>query len=199
MEIQKKKLGQLLVGEWNTKTIVAVAIGAALYGVLMVFGGIQIFTNTNLSTAMIVPVVVGGLFGPLPALIACGVGNVLADLIGGWGMWFAWSIGNAVMAFCVGLLPVYGANIKEGIFTTKQAIIYAVCCILGNMLAFGVITPVFSYLFYASDLNITFLQAFAATIGNSASLLIVGIPVLILLAKRFKTRTNLSEDKSGEY
>ena len=42
MEIQKKKLGQLLVGEWNTKTIVAVAIGAALYGVLMVFGGIQI-------------------------------------------------------------------------------------------------------------------------------------------------------------
>lgn len=195
----KKSLGKLLVGEWNTKTIVAVAIGAALYGVLMVWGGIPIFTNTNLSSAMLVPVVVGGLFGPLPALVCCGVGNVIADLIGGWGMWFDWSIGNAVMAFCVGLLPVYGARIKEGIFTTKQAVIYAICCVLGNMLAFGIVTPIFSWLLYASDLNVTFLQSFAATLGNSAVLIIIGIPVLFILAKRYAARTNLTEEKSDEY
>lgn len=195
----KKSIGSLIVGEWNTKTIVAIAIGAALYGVLMVYGGIPIFTNTQLSVAMVIPVVVGGLFGPLPALVCCGVGNVLADLIGGWGMWFDWSIGNAVMAFCVGLLPVYGARIKEGIFTVKQAIIYAVCCILGNVIAFGIVTPIFSYLLYASDLNVTFLQAFAATLGNSAVLIIIGIPILILLAKRYKARSNLAQDQSGEY
>ena len=34
MEIKKKNVGAMLVGEWNTKTIVAVAIGAALFGVL---------------------------------------------------------------------------------------------------------------------------------------------------------------------
>lgn len=141
MEIKKKNVGAMLVGEWNTKTIVAVAIGAALFGVLMCYGGIPIFTNTSLTTAMIIPVIVGALFGPLPAMVCCGVGNVIADLIGGWGLWFDWSVGNAVMAFCVGLLPVYGANIKEGIFTAKHAVIYAVCCILGNMVAFGVITP----------------------------------------------------------
>lgn len=195
----KKSLGKLLVGEWNTKTIVAVAIGAALYGVLMVWGGIPIFTNTNLSSAMLVPVVVGGLFGPLPALVCCGVGNVIADLIGGWGMWFDWSIGNAVMAFCVGLLPVYGARIKDGVFTTKQAVIYAICCVLGNMLAFGIVTPIFSWLLYASDLNVTFLQSFAATLGNSAVLIIIGIPVLFILAKRYAARTNLTEEKSDEY
>lgn len=195
----KRSVGRLLLGEWSTKTIVAVAIGAALYGVLMVFGGIQVFTNTNLSTAMVVPVVVGGLFGPLPALVACGVGNVIADLIGGWGMWFDWSIGNAFMAFCVGLLPVYGANIKEGVFTVKHAIIYAVCCILGNMVAFGVITPIFSYLLYAADLNITFIQAFVATLSNNAVLLIVGIPLLIILSKRYKSRTNLKKEESDQY
>ena len=173
-KLKKKSAGSLLVGEWNTKTIVAVAIGAALYGVLMVYGGIPIFTNTSLSSAMIIPVVVGGLFGPLPALLSCGVGNVIADLIGGWG-------------------------IKEGVFTVKQAILYAVCCILGNMVAFGVITPVFSYLLYASDLNVTFLQAFAATLGNSAVLVIIGIPVLLILAKRYKARTNLTEDQSDQY
>lgn len=195
----KKSLGSRIVGEWNTRTIVAIAIGAALYGVLMVFGGIPVFSNTQLTTAMIVPVVVGGLFGPLPALVTCGVGNVIADLIGGWGLWFDWSIGNAVMAFCVGLLPLYGANIKEGVFTVKHAIIYAICCVLGNVIAFGLITPVFSYLLYATDLNVTFLQAFAATLGNSAVLVIIGIPVLILLAKRFKSRTNLSQEKSDNY
>ena len=104
MEIKKKNVGAMLVGEWNTKTIVAVAIGAALYGVLMCYGGIPIFTNTSLTTAMIIPVIVGALFGPLPAMVCCGVGNVIADLIGGSGMWFDWSVGNAVMAFCVGLL-----------------------------------------------------------------------------------------------
>lgn len=81
----------------------------------------------------------------------------------------------------------------------KQAILYAVCCILGNMVAFGVITPVFSYLLYASDLNVTFLQAFAATLGNSAVLVIIGIPVLLILAKRYKARTNLTEDQSDQY
>lgn len=114
-------------------------------------------------------------------------------------MWFDWSVGNAVMAFCVGLLPVYGANIKEGIFTVKHAVIYAVCCILGNMVAFGVITPIFSALFYGSDLNLTFLQALAATLGNTLVLVVVGIPILLVLANRYKSRTNLKEDKGDQY
>ncbi len=200
MEKQKKRnLGRLLLGDWKTATIVTVGIGAALYGVLMNYGGIQIFTNTQLTTAMIIPVVVGGLFGPLPALVTCGVGNIIADLIGGWGLWFDWSIGNALMAFCVGLLPVYGANIKEGVFNVKHAIIYAICSILGNVLAFGVVTPVFSFLLYASDLNVAFLQAFAATLGNSLVLVVIGIPILFLLARRYKSRSNLSQEKSDQY
>ena len=198
-KLQKKSIGKLIVGQWNTTTIVAVAIGAALYGVLMAYGGIPIFTNTNLTTAMIVPVIVGGLFGPVPAMISCFVGNVLADLIGGWGLWFDWSIGNGIMAFCVGLLPLYGASIKDGIFNVKHAIIYAICCILGNVIAFGLVTPIFSWLFYGSDLNVTFIQAFAATLGNFAVLVIVGVPILFLLAKRYKARTNLTEEKSDEY
>ena len=28
---EKKSIGKMLVGEWNTKTIVAVAVGAALF------------------------------------------------------------------------------------------------------------------------------------------------------------------------
>ena len=197
--MEKKSVGKMLLGDWNTKTIVAVAVGAALFGVLMCYGGIPIFTNTTLTTAMLIPVVVGGLFGPLPAAIAAGVGNVIADLIGGWGMWFDWSIGNAVMAFCVGTLPLYGANIKEGIFEVKHMIIYAVVCVLSNMISFGVITPIFTAIFYRADLELTFIQSFAATLGNFAVLVVVGIPLLKILANRYAARANLNQDNSANY
>ena len=43
----KKSFWKTLVGTWNTKTVVGVAIGAALFGVLMNFGSIKVFTNPN--------------------------------------------------------------------------------------------------------------------------------------------------------
>ena len=182
------------VGEWNTKTIVAVAIGAALYGVLMVWGSIPVFTNTNLTSAMIVPVVVGALFGPLPATVALLVGNCLADLIGGWGFWFDWSIGNGVLGLFVGLLPLYGADIKNGIFKVKHAVIYTICCVLGNAIAFGIVTPIMTALLYSADLEITFIQSLAGGISNTAVLVIIGLPILFILSKRYASRANLVEE-----
>ena len=182
------------LGDWSTKTIVAIAIGAALYGVLMVWGSIPVFTNTYLTSAMIVPVVVGALFGPVPAMVTLLVGNCLADLIGGWGFWFDWSVGNGFLGLFVGLLPLYGADIKNGIFKVKHAVIYTICCLVGNALAFGVITPVMTSLFYSADLEITFLQSFASGISNTAVLVIVGLPILFILSKRFASRTNLVEE-----
>ncbi len=190
----RKDIGKMILGEWNTRTIVAVAIGAALFGVLMVFGGIQVFTNTSLTTAMIVPVLVGGMFGPVPAMVTLLVGNILADLSGGWGMYFDWSIGNAVMGFCVGLLPLYGAKIMEGVFKPVHMVIYAVCCILGNVIAFGVITPILTTLFYGAELKLTFIQAGVASLSNILILVIVGIPVLILIANRAGARSNLKTE-----
>lgn len=190
----KKSFWKTLVGTWNTKTIVGVAIGAALFGVLMNFGSIKVFTNTNLTTAMLVPVIVGGMFGPLPAMVATGVGNVIADLIGGWGLWFDWSIGNAILGLCVGALPLYGAKIEEGVFTVKHMIIYAICCVVGNTVAFSIITPIFSTLLYQSELTITFAQAGVSIVSNCAVLLIVGIPLLKLLAARNARNNNLSAE-----
>ena len=190
----KKNFWKTLVGTWNTKTVVGVAIGAALFGVLMVFGSIKVFTNTNLTTAMLVSVIVGAMFGPLPAMVAAGVGNVLADLIGGWGMWFDWSIGNAFLGLFVGALPLYGAKIEEGSFNVKHMIIYIIMCILGNALAFGVITPIFSTIIYGSELTITLMQSLAGSISNCAVLIIIGIPLLQLLAARNARKSNLTKE-----
>ena len=69
----------------STKEVVGVAIGAALFGVLMVYGGITVFTNTKLSSAYVIPVIIGALFGPIPAALVGLIGNFFADFLGGWG------------------------------------------------------------------------------------------------------------------
>ena len=194
MDNKKDSIGKVLLGKWDTKTIIGIAIGAALFGVLMNFGGIRVFTNTSLTTAMIIDVIVGALFGPLPAALAAFFGNVIADLIGGWGFWFDWSIGNGVLGFFVGLLPVYGAKIADGIFEVKHAIIYVITVIVGNLVAFGVITPLLTYLFYSQELTITWGQAISAVISNASVQIIIGIPLLILLAKRNARSTNLTKE-----
>ena len=76
----------------------------------------------------------------------------------------------------------------------KHAIIYGVLCIVGNIVAFGLVTPVITYLFYGGELKVTFIMAGFACAGNIAILLIVGIPVLFLLAKRYASRTNLTAE-----
>lgn len=192
--MKNKTMLQKFIGVWNTKTIVGVAVGAALFGVLMVYGSIRVFTNTSLTTAMIVPVIVGGLFGPLPAAVAAGVGNVIADLIGGWGFWFDWSIGNAVLGMCVGLLPLYGAYIEDGIFEVKHMITYAITVVLGCALAFGLVTPFFTYLWYGGELSITLIQGVVGSVSNIVALLVLGIPVLKVLAARNARGQNLSAE-----
>lgn len=192
--MKKESIGKILLGKWDTKTIVGVAIGVALFGVLMDYASIKVFTNTNLTLAMIVPVIVGGLFGPLPAAIACGLGNVLADLIGGWGMWFDWSIGNAVLGFLVGCLKLYGADIENGKFGVKEMIIYVVVAVVGNALAFGVVTPIMTTLLYQGELQITFIQSLTGGISNVAVLVIAGIPILKALAMRNAKASNLTKE-----
>lgn len=191
---EKKTTLQKFIGVWNTQTIVGVAIGAALFGVLMNYGSIKVFTNTSLTTAMIVPVIVGSLFGPLPAACAAGIGNVIADLIGGWGFWFDWSIGNACLGLFVGALPLYGAYIEDGIFEIKHMIIYAVLCIIGCAISFGAITPLFTVIFYGGELSITLIQSAVSSVSNIIVLLVIGIPVLKVLANRNKRGQNLKAE-----
>jgi len=189
--MEKKSILKTILGVWNTKTIIGMAIGAALFGVLMDFGSIPIFTNTKLTAAVIIPVIVGAMFGPVPAFITCLVGNTIADLIGGWGFWFDWSVGNGVLGFIIGLLPLYGARINDGVFKVKHAVIYAITCIIGNAFAFGIVTPIFTSIFYGGELKITFVQSIVSGIANVDVLIIIGIPILFGLAKRNARNSNL--------
>lgn len=178
----------------STKEVVGVAIGAALFGVLMVYGGITVFTNTKLSSAYVIPVIIGALFGPIPAALVGLIGNFFADFLGGWGYWIDWSIGNFFACFFIGSLQLYGARIKRGIFTTKHALIFSIVSILGIGVSFGLITPLLTLLLFSGEVTITFSQAFAAVISNATVVLVVGIPLLFGLSKRYESQSNLIEE-----
>lgn len=183
-----------LLGPTNTESIVAIAIGIALFGVLMVYGGIQVTTNTKLTTAYLIPVIVGAYYGAVPAALVAGVGNVLADLIGGWGIWPDWAIGNAIAGFFIGLLLVYGTDVKKGVFTLKHAVIFTITTVVGQLIAFILVVPVATTLIFQSELTITYVQSSFAAVSNSAVVLVAGIPLLFVLANRNKAKTNLVKE-----
>lgn len=179
---------------FTTRNIVAVAIGAALFGILMTYGGIPVFTNTKLSTAYIVPIVVGALFGPVQAALVGLIGNVFADALGGSGFWLDWTVGNMFACFFIGALKLYGADIRRGIFTVKHAVIYALVSVVGLELSFGLITPLLTKVLYGGELATTITQAQVAVLTNAIVVLVVGIPLLFTLAKRYRGTRNLVDE-----
>ena len=109
-------------------------------------------------------------------------------------MWFDWSIGNAVLGFIVGCLKLYGADVEEGVFDVKHMVIYAVLAILGNIFAFGVVTPLFTTLFFGGELDITIAQGWIAAVSNATVLIVAGIPILKALAARNARGKNLAKE-----
>ncbi|WP_268912345.1 ECF-type riboflavin transporter substrate-binding protein [Lentilactobacillus sp. SPB1-3] len=183
-----------LVGKWSTQSVVTVAVGAALFGVLLDFVGIPIYTNTKLSVAYLLPVFIGATYGPLPAGLIGLFGNFFADLIAGSGFWPEWWIGNFIAAFIIGLLPLYGARIEDGIFTKKHAVIFTVASLLGLLVAFGFVAPFLNTLFYGGEKLINFAQGYIAVVSDGVVTILAGIPLLFSLAKRNRKNSHLTKE-----
>ncbi len=127
MSMERKDLWQ-----FGTREIVYSAIGAALYGVLSwVFNSLQL-PGTQLVAIrppVAIPMFMGIVFGPLVGLFAGGVGNILGDLLSGYGFFWAWDVGNALLGFIPGLLPLVGiTEIKTG----RDYLYAAIACIVAS-------------------------------------------------------------------
>jgi energy-coupling factor transport system substrate-specific component len=128
--MEKKSMWQ-----FGTREIVYSAIGAALYGVLSwVFNSLQL-PGTNLVSIrppVAIPFFMGIVFGPLVGLFTGGVGNILGDLLSGYGFFWAWDVGNGLLGFIPGLLPLVGVGeIKTGRDYVMAAIAAVVASFVG--------------------------------------------------------------------
>ncbi len=95
--------------EVTSRTIVYSAIGAALYGILLV-AQIPIPGSTvSVRPAFALVPFFGYAFGPIVGFFTGLVGNAIGDQISGWGALTSWnwSIANGLVGLIAGLAPLY--------------------------------------------------------------------------------------------
>src|SRR5207248_241839 len=90
----------------GVRQIVYMALGAALYGGLSwLTNALQLPSagNVSLRPAIVIPLFFGAVFGPWVGLFTGGIGNLLGDYVSGYGVYWNWDVGNALLGFIAGL------------------------------------------------------------------------------------------------
>lgn len=94
----------------GTREVVYMAIGAALYAVLSwAFNLLPIpsVSSVALRPAIVIPIFFGMTFGPAVGFFTGFVGNVLGDVLTGWGVSPTWDIGNGLVGLVAGLMLAF--------------------------------------------------------------------------------------------
>lgn len=129
--------GKKNIWAFGTRQVVYAAIGAALYAVVTwAFNVWQIpgAGNVGIRPAVVIPMFFGIAFGPVVGFITGFVGNILADMLSGYGFWIWWDLGNGLMGLVPGLFSAMIYKYNE----QKSIILGEVSVILGAALGMGV-------------------------------------------------------------
>jgi energy-coupling factor transport system substrate-specific component len=124
-------------GMWKfgTREIVYSAIGAALYGVLnWVFNNLTLpgTTLVSIRPPVVIPIFMGIVFGPVVGFFTGAVGNVIGDLMSGFGFFWAWDVGNGLIGLIAGLLPLMGViEVKTSRDYVMAAVISVIASLVG--------------------------------------------------------------------
>jgi energy-coupling factor transport system substrate-specific component len=129
--------------EVTSRTIVYSAIGAALYGILLV-AQIPIPGSTvSVRPAFALVPFFGYAFGPIVGFFTGTVGNAIGDQISGWGALTSWnwSLANGFVGLIAGLAPLYLSRWTNGSVRDRA---------IGGAVA-GSIAVVIGFLFVFTD------------------------------------------------
>ena len=110
----------------NSKTFVAVGIGAALFFVLGRFVAIPSpVPNTNISLQYAVLGLLAAMYGPVAGALIGFIGHALIDLSWGGIPWWSWVIASAFTGVVVGLFAKK-LNVQEGDFNKRKVATFAI-------------------------------------------------------------------------
>ena len=119
----------------SVKTVVAVAIGAALFFVLGRFVAIPSgIPNTNISLQYAVLGLLAAMYGPVAGGLIGFIGHTLIDLSWGGSPWWSWVIASTFVGIVVGLFAKK-LNVNEGEFSKKDVVTYAIANVIAHAVA----------------------------------------------------------------
>lgn len=180
----------------SVKTVVLVAIGAALYGL----GGmicVPIFAEVTLKPAMAILALFAGVWGPLVGFFVGFVGHCITDLFMGWGVWPTWMLGSGIVGIVIGMFPRISKNcVENGEFGKKQYLPFLLLALGGNFIGY-MISAILDYLFLAEPLDKSIAQQLVSTVANFAIIATLGILLMKLVANKNKSNQNLTFDEES--
>lgn len=175
------------IWSFGTRAVVFAAIGAALYGVLSwLTNVIQIPAAGNVAVrpAIVIPLFFGIAFGPWVGAITGFVGNILGDLLSGYGFWIWWDVGNGLIGLVAGLCAGMMVDYKQ----IRDIIIAEVFVVLGCFVGmfFASLTEIWvSGVDFATSMSINFVPAFVSNIINGLIL----TPILMVAYSAVRGRS----------
>lgn len=174
----------------STRDVVAIGIGAALYGALS-YISIPIGPNTSFRIAVALLPIFGAIFGPIVGFLVGFIGHALNDALMNGSVWWSWVFLSAFMGMFGGLVTFdKNFDVLSGMIQKKHYIkmyIYALLgMLIGSLVAYG--GDVF---LYGEPAAKVWLQILLANISNLIVISILGIPVVILLGNMKGKNNNL--------
>lgn len=180
---------------FSVKTIVATAIGAALFFVLGRFVAIPSgIPNTNISIQYGILGFIAAVFGPIAGVLAGLIGHFFIDFSFGWGVWWSWVIASGVAGLCMGFAGNL-LHIEDGEFAAKDIITFNVGQVIANVVAWIVVAPVLDILMYAEPVNKVFAQGALSAAANSITTAVVGTILCVAYAKAIPKKGSLQEEE----
>ena len=166
--------------KFNTRTIVATGIGAALFMLLFMYVKVPSpVPETSFQTAYGLGSFFAALFGPIAGALIQFIGHALSDAIQYGSPWWSWVIASGVAGFVFGF-AFKKTKVEVGELTGKGILTFNLIQILGNLIAWVVVAPLLDILIYAEPVNLIFVQGLTAFVMNSISAGVIG--TLLLLA-----------------
>ncbi len=179
---------------FTTKTLVATALGAALFMLLFMF--IKVPTGipeTNIETAYGVGAFFSALFGPICGFLIAFIGHALSDAVQYGSPWWSWVIASGITCFVTGL-SFTKLKVEEGIFTAKDALVFNIYQVIANVIAWIVVAPVLDIVIYSEPRELVFTQGAVAAITNAISAGVIGTILLLAYSKTRSKKGSLTQE-----
>ncbi|MBG9794264.1 hypothetical protein ABD76_17865 [Paenibacillus dendritiformis] len=176
---------------FSTKTVVAIGIGAALYGLLSTIT-IPLVPQTGLRPAIAILTIFGAMFGPIVGLLSGAIGHIITDLTWGGGtIWWTWVLGSAISGFGMGLVYLSKSfDVNEGRSTKGAIWTLAITGSLALAVGFGLSSILDVYLLGEAP-DKMWLQFVASTLANIAVHLVLGVSAVLGLIRLNRRNSNL--------
>jgi len=166
----------------NTKTIVAIGLGAAIFMLLFMYVKIPSpIPETSFQTAYGLSAFFATLFGPIAGALISFIGHALSDAVQYGSPWWSWVIASGVSGFIFGF-AFNRTKVEDGVFDGKDILTFNIIQIIGNVVSWVVVAPVLDILIYQEPVDLVFTQGLTAAGMNIVSAGVIGTLLLVAYA-----------------